>query len=203
MPRPKPRYLALLLASVFLAAHGTRAFAAEPIAKLDDRAVLSSSSAGVYLVFQLEEMRLFQVMDALTELFLSGMLPTSKGPGGEGVYDYLRDSEDRLSEQERRDLYGRVLCASDEIHVMGALLALDPQGERLAWLRFDVLMGGYMKAHPALGKRERWQLLNSFEGFDSGKLDNPLATLEDADLFMLLLVLQSVHADVEEEDEEA
>jgi hypothetical protein len=56
----------------------------------------------------LEEMRMFQVVDKLVELFQYGMLPLGKGEAGRLLYSYWKSSPERISEIERRNLYSRV-----------------------------------------------------------------------------------------------
>lgn len=62
----------------------------------------------IYFALQLEEMNLFKVADAVGGHFMTGMLPMSRGPGGERIYKYLKETPNRLTEVERRGLYGRI-----------------------------------------------------------------------------------------------
>lgn len=61
----------------------------------------------------LESMRLFAVVDRLAEQFQVGMLPTSRGAAGEGLYGEESEESPRSSESERRSLYARVLADED------------------------------------------------------------------------------------------
>ncbi len=61
----------------------------------------------VYFASMLEEMRLFQVVDKLLEMFHQGMLPVGRGKAGDFLYRYWKQSNDRLTEAERRNLYQR------------------------------------------------------------------------------------------------
>jgi hypothetical protein len=61
----------------------------------------------IYFAAMLEEVKLFQVVDKLVELFQSGMLPLGKGTAGDRLYKYWKESINRLSEVERRNLYAR------------------------------------------------------------------------------------------------
>ncbi len=63
--------------------------------------------SAIYFCAQLEEMKLFSVADKVTEHFMSGMLPITRGSGGERIYRYLRDGNDRFTEHERRSMYAR------------------------------------------------------------------------------------------------
>jgi hypothetical protein len=61
----------------------------------------------LYFSAMLEDLRLFQVVDKLVDLFQQGQLPLGKGKAGDSLYVYWRKAVDRLSEVERRNLYGR------------------------------------------------------------------------------------------------
>jgi hypothetical protein len=70
------------------------------------------SVAMIYASQQLERMRLFHVVDKMTESFIHGMLPTGFDQGGKLLDRYYWDREDRLSDGERMAHYGRVLGSS-------------------------------------------------------------------------------------------
>ncbi|HJQ33699.1 MAG TPA: hypothetical protein VJ866_16065 [Pyrinomonadaceae bacterium] len=61
----------------------------------------------IYFTAMLEELKIFDVVEKLVELFQLGMLPVGKGPAGDYLYTYWRRSADRISEVERRNLYAR------------------------------------------------------------------------------------------------
>jgi hypothetical protein len=61
----------------------------------------------IYFAATLEDLKFFQVIDKLVELFHQGMLPLGRGSAGEGIYQYWRRSNDRMTEVERRNLYAR------------------------------------------------------------------------------------------------
>lgn len=61
----------------------------------------------IYFTAMLEELKIFQVVEKLVELFQLGMLPVGKGAAGDYLYNYWRRSADRISEVERRNLYAR------------------------------------------------------------------------------------------------
>jgi hypothetical protein len=61
----------------------------------------------IYFAASLEDLKLFQCMDKLVELFHQGMLPLGKGNAGNQLYSYWKKSTDRLTEVERRNLYAR------------------------------------------------------------------------------------------------
>jgi hypothetical protein len=63
----------------------------------------------VYAAVNLEEMRMFHVVDRVTEIFNNGQLPVGFDAGGRALDTYYFDREDRLNEAERRMIYSRVL----------------------------------------------------------------------------------------------
>jgi hypothetical protein len=65
----------------------------------------------VYAAVNLEEMRMFHVVDRITEIFNNGQLPVGFDAGGRALDTYYFDREDRLNEAERRMIYSRVLGA--------------------------------------------------------------------------------------------
>ena len=62
-----------------------------------------------YTAAQFEQMRLFDVVDRIVELFLNGLLPIGFDSAGRALDQYLRSRPDRLTSAERRTLYARVL----------------------------------------------------------------------------------------------
>ncbi len=63
----------------------------------------------VYFAGMLDEMKAFQVLDRLVELFQTGILPVGGGRTGNDLFKYWKDTPLRISENERRNLYARVL----------------------------------------------------------------------------------------------
>jgi hypothetical protein len=61
----------------------------------------------IYFAATLEDLKFFQVMDKLVELFHQGMLPLGRGNAGFQIYKYWKKSSDRMTEVERRNLYAR------------------------------------------------------------------------------------------------
>jgi hypothetical protein len=55
----------------------------------------------------LEELKVYQVVDKLVELFQNCMLPLGKGSAGDLLYGYWKKSINRISEIERRNMYAR------------------------------------------------------------------------------------------------
>lgn len=66
----------------------------------------------VYAAYQLEKLRLFHVVDRITERFLHGQLPIGFDNGGRALDTYYWNAEDRMNEAARRSIYSRVLGAS-------------------------------------------------------------------------------------------
>ncbi|WP_295386050.1 hypothetical protein [uncultured Thiodictyon sp.] len=65
------------------------------------------ATQAIYFSYMLEEMRLFQVVDQIVELFRQGMLPLGKGKAGDYLYNYYKKANERINETERRELYMR------------------------------------------------------------------------------------------------
>jgi hypothetical protein len=63
----------------------------------------------IYSAALLEELKAFQVVDRLVELFQQGVLPIGRGRAGRNLFKYWKESPSRLSETERRSLYARAL----------------------------------------------------------------------------------------------
>jgi len=58
----------------------------------------------IYFAYQLEQMRAFQVVERIVELFQQGLLPLGAGRAGQSLQRYWK-AGDRLTELERADLY--------------------------------------------------------------------------------------------------
>jgi len=63
--------------------------------------------SAIYFAAMLEDLKFFAVADKVQEQFMTGMVPLSRGPGGQAVYDYMKSAKDRLTEFERRSVYAR------------------------------------------------------------------------------------------------
>lgn len=64
----------------------------------------------LYAAWCLEEVKLFQVLDRVVEVFMNGQLPVGFDNGGRALADYyFEDDDQRLTEAARRMTYTRVL----------------------------------------------------------------------------------------------
>lgn len=63
----------------------------------------------IYFSAQLEEMKLHAVVEKLVEHFERGMIPVTRGSAADKLYAWIKDTPQRLTEIDRRGLYGRVL----------------------------------------------------------------------------------------------
>lgn len=64
----------------------------------------------VYAAWNLEELKLFQVLDRVVEVFMNGQLPVGFDNGGRALSDYyFSDDESKITEAARRMTYSRVL----------------------------------------------------------------------------------------------
>lgn len=85
----------------------------------------------IYFAYQLEEMRLFQVVERIVELFRQGLLPLGRGSVGDYLFNYYKKASERITEGERRDLYMRVFGSP------GGNPASEPNRDfNELWLRF-------------------------------------------------------------------
>jgi hypothetical protein len=86
----------------------------------------------IYYSAQLEEMKLHAVNEKIVEHFHVGLLPITKGSAADKIYAYFKKAPDRLTEMERRGLYGRVLGLAQ-----GNVKDVMPNREfSTLWLRF-------------------------------------------------------------------
>jgi len=68
------------------------------------------SCAPLYMAAMLEDYKFFAAADYVAnDLFMQGMLPLSRGPGGNALYEYIRSAPNRFTVSERRTIYAQVL----------------------------------------------------------------------------------------------
>lgn len=63
----------------------------------------------IYFSAQMEEMKLHAVLDKIVEHFQIGMLPVARGRAADKIHHWIKTASERITEIERRSLYGRVL----------------------------------------------------------------------------------------------
>jgi len=68
--------------------------------------------AVIFAAYQLEQLRLFEVVDRITETWWNGQLPVGTDKGSQALDKYYWSSEFRLSDSARHMQYGRVLGAA-------------------------------------------------------------------------------------------
>ena len=56
-----------------------------------------------------DELKAFEVVDKLVELFQQGMLTIGNGPAGKQLYKYWKDAPNRMSDAERRNFYAMTM----------------------------------------------------------------------------------------------
>jgi hypothetical protein len=96
----------------------------------------------LYFAATLEEMRMFQVMDKVVDLFTRGMLAIGRGPAGNRLYQFWKLRSERLSAAERRGFYARVLG------IPSGDAAAEPTANRDfsdLWLRFLSAVSAYAR----------------------------------------------------------
>ena len=62
-----------------------------------------------YFAAMFEELKVFQVVDKLVELFQNGILPVGRGTAGNLLFSHWKNAALRVSEAERRSFYARTL----------------------------------------------------------------------------------------------
>jgi hypothetical protein len=63
----------------------------------------------IYTAALLEELKAFQVVDRIVELYQQGLLPLGRGRAGRSLFKYWKETPSRLTEGDRRRLYQRVV----------------------------------------------------------------------------------------------
>lgn len=73
--------------------------------------------SALYFTAMLEDLKFFAVADKVAEQFMQGMLPISRGAGGDSIYHYVRSAPERFSEAERRGIFARCFgIAQGSVH---------------------------------------------------------------------------------------
>ena len=93
----------------------------------------------MYFAAMLEEVKLFQVADKLVELFHQGVLPLGRGRAGDLLFRYWKKSNDRFTEVERNNLYGRAFGLPGGDPALGST----NREFNNSWLRFISAVSSY------------------------------------------------------------
>lgn len=67
------------------------------------------AAGAIYFAAMLEELKLFQVVDRLVEVFQRGLLPVGRKNSARRLYEYWRETSQRLTMADRKNLYTSVL----------------------------------------------------------------------------------------------
>ncbi|HZA95514.1 MAG TPA: ATP-binding protein, partial [Burkholderiaceae bacterium] len=99
----------------------------------------------IYFAYQLEEMRLFQVVERIVELFQQGQLPLGQGSAGQRLEQMWRSHRPQ-PESVRRNAYWRMFGAAPG----GDARAGEPNSEFVSlWMRFISAVSAYAPEHGA------------------------------------------------------
>ncbi len=97
----------------------------------------------IYFGMMLEDLKFFQVVDKLVELFQYGMLPFGRGGAGDILYEFWRESSRRMTEGERKNHYARAFGYPGGDAMMG-----NPNREfNDLWLRFVSAVSSYIRQY--------------------------------------------------------
>ena len=103
------------------------------------------AAQAIYFAYQLEEMRLFQVVERIVELFQQGQLPLGRGGAGQMLEQYWRSHRPQ-PESVRRNAYWRMFGVAPG----GDARAGEPNSEFLSlWMRFIFAVSAYAREHSA------------------------------------------------------
>ncbi|MEO8186359.1 MAG: hypothetical protein ABI580_03235 [Burkholderiaceae bacterium] len=103
------------------------------------------TAQAIYFAYQMEELRLFQVVERIVELFQQGQLPLGRGSAGQALEQMWRSHRPQ-PESVRRNAYWRMFGAAAD----GDAAAGEPNSDFLSlWLRFIVAVSTYARAHGA------------------------------------------------------
>lgn len=103
------------------------------------------AAQAIYFAYQLEEMRLFQVVARIVELFQQGQLPLGRGSAGQMLEQMWRSHRPQ-PESVRRNAYWRMFGVATG----GDAGAGEPNSEFLSlWMRFIAAVSAYARDHGA------------------------------------------------------
>jgi hypothetical protein len=87
-----------------------------------------------------DELKVFQVVDKLVELFQQGTLPIGSGNAGELLYKYWKDAPNRMSEGERKNFYAMTMGIPG-----GNATGMVNRDFNDLWLRFVSSVSAYVR----------------------------------------------------------
>ncbi|MFM0631236.1 hypothetical protein [Paraburkholderia xenovorans] len=87
-----------------------------------------------------DELKAFQVVDKLVELFQQGMLPIGSGDAGKLLYKYWKDAPNRMSEGERKNFYSMTMGIPG-----GETSGMVNRDFNDLWLRFVSSVSSYVR----------------------------------------------------------
>ena len=106
------------------------------------------AAQAIYFAYQLEEMRLFQVVERIVELFQQGQLPLGRGGAGEMLEQYWR-SQRPHPESARRNAYWRMFGVAPG----GDARVGEPNSAFVSlWMRFISAVSAYAREHGAAAR---------------------------------------------------
>ena len=103
------------------------------------------AAQAIFFAYQLEEMRLFQVVERLVEMFQQGQLPIGHGRAGQMLHQYWRAHRPQ-PESVRRNAYWRMFGVAPG----GDAEAVEPNSDfQSLWMRFVSAVSEYSREHSA------------------------------------------------------
>ena len=103
------------------------------------------AAQAIYFAYQLEELRIFQVVERIVELFQQGQLPLGRGSAGQRLEQIWRSHRPQ-PESIRRNAYWRTFGVAPG----GDAGAGEPNSEFLSlWMRFIAAVSAYARNHGA------------------------------------------------------
>lgn len=103
------------------------------------------AAQAIYFAYQLEELRLFQVVERIVELFQQGLLPLGRGGAGQRLEQMWRSHRPQ-PQSVRRNAYWRMFGVAPG----GDARAGEPNSDFLSlWMRFIAAVSAYAREHGA------------------------------------------------------
>jgi hypothetical protein len=113
------------------------------LSETQDTSLVSTNIRGlmpIYFSAMFDQLKVFDVVDKLVELFQNGVLPVGLGDAGNYLYKYWKETPTRISDSERRDFYSRCFGFP------GGRTDTNPNREfNDLWLRFISAVSSYVR----------------------------------------------------------